>query len=40
MTKFCAKRYITVEKWEGLMKHMKEIEEKSYGGRLLGFNTL
>ena len=34
--KICAKGYLTVEKWEGFMKHLKEVRGKSYGGRLIG----
>lgn len=34
--KVCAKTYLTVERWEGFMKHLKEVKGKSYGGRLIG----
>jgi hypothetical protein len=34
--KICAKGYLTVDKWEGFMKHLKEVKGKSYGGRLIG----
>lgn len=34
--KICAKGHITVNKWEGFMKHLKKVEGKSYGGPLIG----
>lgn len=34
--KICAEGYLTVEKWEGFLKHLKEVQAKSYGGRLIG----
>lgn len=34
--KICAKGHLTVKKWERFMKHLKEVEGKSYGGPLIG----
>jgi hypothetical protein len=34
--KVCAKGYLTIDKWEGFMKHLKDVKGKSYGGRLIG----
>lgn len=34
--KICATAHITVNKWEGFMKHLKEVKGKSYGGALVG----
>ena len=35
--KICATGHITVNQWEGFMKHLREVEGKSYAGALVGF---
>jgi hypothetical protein len=32
----CAKGHVTVTRWDGFMKHLKEVQGQSYGGQLVG----